>query len=53
MNYLQANERLQYLGWEDFVLDYHTMHLAIACFEVGDFNRSEKITTHKELLKIQ
>ena len=42
MNYLQVNKRLQYLGWKDFVLDYHTMQLAIACFEAGDFNRSEK-----------
>ena len=47
MNYLQINERLRYLGWDDFNLDYHTLQLAIACFEAGDFNRSEiNYTSH-------
>ena len=41
MNCFQVNKRLQYLGWDDFVLDYHTLQLAIACFEAGCFNRSE------------
>jgi hypothetical protein len=33
MNPLQANEQLQFLGWNDIELDYHTMQLAKACFE--------------------
>ena len=33
MNHLQINKRLQFLGWDDFELDYHTLQLAIACFE--------------------
>jgi hypothetical protein len=34
----QVNKRLQYLGWEDFELDYHTLQLAKACLEDVDFN---------------
>jgi len=37
MNHLQANERLQFLGWDDFDLDYHTLQLAIASFEAEGF----------------
>jgi len=33
MNLLQVNKRLNYLGWDDFEIDYHTMQLAISCFE--------------------
>ena len=33
MNHLEANQRLHFLGWDDFNLDYHTMQLAIANFE--------------------
>ena len=33
MNHLEANQRLQSLGWEDFDLDYHTLQLAIANFK--------------------
>jgi hypothetical protein len=33
MNLLQVNERLHLLGWDSFELDYHTLQLAIACFE--------------------
>jgi len=33
MNPLQANEELQFLGWNDIEVDYHTIQLAIACFE--------------------
>ena len=36
MNPLQANEQLQFLGWNDIELDYHTMQLAKACFETED-----------------
>ncbi len=33
MNLKRVNRRLQYLGWDDFDLDYHTFQLAIACIE--------------------
>jgi len=33
INYLEANQRLQFLGWDDLDLDYHTLQLAIANFE--------------------
>jgi hypothetical protein len=33
MNHLEANQRLQSLGWDDFSLDYHTMQFAIENFE--------------------
>jgi hypothetical protein len=36
MNLLQINKRLQFLGWNDFELDYHTLQLAIMCFEAED-----------------
>ena len=39
LNHMQLNERLQTLGWDDFELDYHTLQLAIACFEAEDTNR--------------
>ncbi len=42
MNHWQANERLQFLGWDDFDLDYHTLQLAIACFETEGFKRSAR-----------
>ena len=33
MNLLQMNNHLEWLGWTDFELDYHTVQLAIASFE--------------------
>jgi len=33
MNLFQVNKRLHLLGWDSFELDYHTLQLAIACFE--------------------
>jgi len=33
MNLLQVNKQLHFLGWDSFELDYHTLQLAIACFE--------------------
>ena len=33
MNHLQINKRLQFLGWDDFEMDYHTLQLAKECFE--------------------
>lgn len=33
MNHLKANRQLQFLGWNDIEVDYHTLQIAIACFE--------------------
>jgi len=33
MDLIQVNKRLHLLGWNNFELDYHTLQLAIACFE--------------------
>jgi hypothetical protein len=33
MNHLKANRQLQFLGWYDIEVDYHTLQLSIACFE--------------------
>jgi len=33
MNLLQVNERLHYMGWDEFDLDYHTLQLVVTCFE--------------------
>ncbi len=33
MNLVQVNRKLHLLGWDGFELDYHTLQLAIACFE--------------------
>jgi len=33
MNLLEVNKRLYSLGWDSVELDYHTLQLAIACFE--------------------
>ena len=33
INVEEANERLHFLGWHDFDLDYHTLQLLIAGFE--------------------
>ena len=41
MNHLQANERLHYLGWNDFELDYQTLQLVFACIEAGNLKESE------------
>jgi len=36
VNLLQADKRLHLLGWGSSELDYHTLELAIACFEAED-----------------
>ncbi|MCP4020604.1 MAG: hypothetical protein GY729_02075 [Desulfobacteraceae bacterium] len=41
MSHYQANERLQYLGWYDVEIDYHTFQLAITSFETKGLNRLE------------
>ena len=46
MNHLKANKRLQFLGWNDFDLDYHTLQLAISCFEVGGFKKTERLYSY-------
>ena len=33
MNHFQLDKELQFLGWNDFEMDYHTFQLAIASFE--------------------
>jgi hypothetical protein len=38
-NLFQVNKRLNYLGWGDVELDYHTLQLVIACMEAGMFKR--------------
>jgi len=42
MNLLQLNKRLHLLGWDSFELDYHTLELAIACFEAKGLKSLEK-----------
>jgi hypothetical protein len=41
LNYSQVNKRLHYLGWDDVDLDYHTLELALACFEIEGLKLSE------------
>ncbi len=37
----QVNDRLRYMGWDDFELDYFTFQLAIECLEGFGLKRSE------------
>ncbi len=41
MNHAQVNEQLHFLGWDDVELDYHTLQLAIACFEAEGLGDTE------------
>ena len=41
MNLLQGNKQLHLLGWDSAELDYHTLELAIACFEAEGLERLE------------
>ncbi len=41
MNHAQVNEQLHFLGWDDVELDYHTLQLAIACFEAEGLEDTE------------
>jgi hypothetical protein len=45
-NYSQINKRLHDLGWNDFDLDYHTLELFIACFEIEGLNNFEYRPAH-------
>lgn len=38
-----ANERLRYLGWHEVEVDYHTLQLALACFELENGHRRSHI----------
>ena len=37
MSLSQINKKMQYLGWDDLELDYHTLQLLLACFDLKDF----------------
>ena len=52
MNHLHTSQRMQFLGWDDFDLDYHTLQLAIACFEADGFKDRKYLTTFDESLNI-
>jgi hypothetical protein len=41
MDFRQVNDRLRYMGWDDFELDYFTFQLAIECLEGFGLKRSE------------
>ena len=41
MNLPQVNERLHYMGWDEFDLDYHTLQLVVTCFENEGMKRTE------------
>ena len=41
LNLVQVNRKLHLLGWDGFELDYHTLQLAIACFEAEGLKRFE------------
>ena len=43
MGILEANERLHWLGWGDFELDYHTLQLALAAFQNGTVQNPEDL----------
>jgi len=45
MGLSEVNKRLQYLGWDDFELDDHTLQLAIACFEAEGINPLATLST--------
>ena len=36
----ELNKRLQFLGWNDFELDYQTLQLALMCFVTEDLKLS-------------
>ena len=38
---MQINEHLQYLGWNTFELDYHTLELAVTCLETDGLGALE------------
>ena len=46
MNLSQVNQRLRYMGWDDFELDYYTFQLVIECLESDGLKRSEYKSAH-------
>jgi hypothetical protein len=40
-----ANERLRYLGWQEVQVDYHTLQLALAYFELNSGNGASAFGT--------
>ena len=44
INLQQVNKRLKYLGWDDVELDYHTLSLAVECFEEEGFHSLKYLT---------
>ena len=47
LSLLQVNNRLNFLGWQDFELDYHTLQLAITCFEADGLKNLESISAYR------
>ena len=45
MGHRAVNRHLHLLGWDDFELDYHTLQLALACFEAEGLAISEDMPT--------
>lgn len=41
MDFKQIKDRLQYMGWSDFELDYFTLQLVIECLEGFGLEKSE------------
>ena len=41
MDFKQINDRLRYMGWDDFELDYFTFQLVIECLEGFGLDKSE------------
>ena len=41
MNLLQINKRLNYMGWDSFEIDYHTLQLALSFFETEGLEKLE------------
>ena len=39
VNLLKVNRQLQFLGWNNIELDYHTLQIAIACFEAESLTK--------------
>lgn len=37
----EVNERLHFLGWDDFHVDYHTLELILASLESGDLTTAK------------
>ena len=36
LNHIQLNNRMQFLGWKEIDLDFHTFQLAVSCFEAEE-----------------